>query len=50
VPTIFPGIETVEENVYAAGVELTQLLLRRIDGEPAESLQTLSEPVFHWRG
>ena len=49
VPTIFPGIETVEEDVYAAGVELTQLLLRRIDGEPAEALQTLSEPVFHWR-
>lgn len=49
VPTIFPGIETVEENVFAAGVELTQLLLRRIDGEPAEKLQTLSEPVFHWR-
>ena len=48
-PTVFPGVDTIEEDVYAAGVELTRLLLRRIDGEAAESLQTLSEPVAHWR-
>ncbi|MDB5542611.1 MAG: LacI family transcriptional regulator [Devosia sp.] len=47
--TVFPGVDTIEEDVYAAGVELTRLLLRRIDGEPAETLQTLSEPVAHWR-
>ncbi len=48
-PTVFPGVDTIEEDVYAAGLEMTRLLLRRIDGEPAEKLQTLSEPVAHWR-
>ena len=47
--TVFPGIDTIEEDVYAAGLELTRLLLRRISGEPAERLQTLSEPIAHWR-
>jgi LacI family transcriptional regulator len=47
--TVFPGVDTIEEDVYAAGLELTRLLLRRIEGEPAEKLQTLSEPVAHWR-
>lgn len=46
---LFPSIDTIEEDVFAAGVELTRLLLRRIEGEPADSLQTLSEPVAHWR-
>ena len=32
-PTLFPGIDTIEEDVFAAGVELTRLLLRRIDGD-----------------
>lgn len=48
-PTVFPTVDTIEEDVFAAGVELTRLLLRRINGEPAEALQTLSEPIFHWR-
>jgi LacI family transcriptional regulator len=48
-PTVFPTIDTIEEDVFAAGVELARLLLRRIEGEPAENLQTLSEPIFHWR-
>ncbi len=48
-PTVFPSVDTIEEDVYAAGLELTRLLLRRIEGEPAETLQTLSEPVAHWR-
>ena len=47
--TVFPNVDTIEEDVYAAGLELTRLLLRRIEGEPAEQLQTLSEPVAHWR-
>jgi LacI family transcriptional regulator len=47
--TVFPGADTIEEDVYAAGLELTRLLMRRIAGEPAEGLQTLSEPVAHWR-
>lgn len=48
-PAIFPQVDTIEEDIYGAGEELTRLLLRRIDGEPAESLQTLSEPILHWR-
>lgn len=48
--TVFPTVDTIEEDVYAAGLELTRLLLRRIDGEPPETLQTLSEPAAHWRG
>ncbi len=47
--TVFPTADTIEEDVYAAGLELTRLLLRRIGGEPADQLQTLSEPVAHWR-
>jgi LacI family transcriptional regulator len=48
--TLHPEIDTIEEDVFAAGVELTRLLMRRIDGEPPETLQTLSEPTVHWRG
>jgi LacI family transcriptional regulator len=48
-PTVFPDVDTVEEDVFAAGVELTRLLLRRIEGETPENLQTLSEPIVHWR-
>jgi len=47
--TLYPSIDTIEEDVVAAGTELAQLLMRRIDGEPPESLQTLSEPEVHWR-
>ncbi|MEO6014236.1 MAG: LacI family transcriptional regulator [Devosia sp.] len=47
--TFFPHIDTIEEDVYAAGRELARLLLRRIKGEPVEALQSLSEPVPHWR-
>lgn len=49
VPTLFPDLDSIREDVFAAGIELTRLLLRRIDGEPAEALQTLAEPVPHWR-
>jgi len=48
-PAIFPEVDTIEEDVYAAGLELTRLLLRRIEGEGASNLQTLSEPILHWR-
>lgn len=48
-PALFPQIDTIEENVFAAGQELTRLLLRRIAGEPPEALQTLSEPATHWK-
>lgn len=48
-PALFPAIDTIEEDVFAAGVELTRLLLRRIAGEPVETLRTLAEPVPHWK-
>ena len=47
--TLYPSIDTIEEDVFAAGQELARLLLRRINGEPAKALQTLSEPTVHWR-
>lgn len=48
-PTFFPEIDTIEEDVLSAGMELAQLLIRRIAGEPAENLRTLGEPKVHWR-
>ena len=48
-PSLFPGLDSIREDVFAAGVELTRLLLKRIDGSAPESLQTLAEPVPHWR-
>ena len=48
-PALFPAIDTIEEDVFAAGGELTRLLLRRIAGEPVDTLQTLAEPVPHWK-
>jgi LacI family transcriptional regulator len=48
-PALYPQIDTIEEDVLAAGMELAQLLIRRIAGEPAENLRTLGEPKVHWR-
>jgi LacI family transcriptional regulator len=47
--TLYPAIDTIAENVLWEGSELARLLIRRITGEPAAALQTLSEPVPHWR-
>jgi LacI family transcriptional regulator len=49
-PTLFPDLDSIREDVFAAGGELTRLLLKRIDGASTEDLQTLAEPVPHWRG
>jgi LacI family transcriptional regulator len=48
-PTLFPRLDSIQEDVFAAGVELTRLLLQRIEGAPVAGLQTLAEPVLHWR-
>lgn len=48
-PTLFPRVDSIQEDILSAGGELTRLLLRRIAGEPVEQLQTLAEPVLHWR-
>ena len=49
-PTLYPDMDTVSENLFVSGRELADLLLARIDGEDASSLQTLHEPITHWRG
>jgi LacI family transcriptional regulator len=49
-PTLFPALDSIREDVFAAGGELTRLLLKRIEGAPTGELQTLAEPVPHWRG
>lgn len=48
-PTLFPKMDSIREDVFAAGGELTRLLLRRIEGAPIKDLQTLAEPQPHWR-
>jgi len=48
-PIVFPHSDGVEEDVFAAGVELARLLLSAIDGMPPGELQTLGEPVPRWR-
>ena len=48
-PTLFPHLDSIAEDVFAAGQELTRLLLRRIAVEAPENLQTLSEPKANWR-
>lgn len=48
-PTLFPQLDSIREDVAAAGGELTRLLLRRIEGEGVEDLQSLAEPQPVWR-
>jgi LacI family transcriptional regulator len=48
-PALYPDIDTIEEDVLAAGAELARLLIRRIAGEHDEALNSLGEPVVHWR-
>lgn len=49
-PTLFPALDSIREDVFSAGGELTRLLLQRIAGAEVEALQTLAEPVPQWRG
>jgi LacI family transcriptional regulator len=48
-PALYPQIDTIEEDVLSAGMELARLLIRRINGEPAEALRTLGEPKAHFQ-
>ncbi len=47
-PTVFPDIDLIGEDVIEAGNELARLLLERINDVPAESLQTLGAPHPQW--
>lgn len=44
-PAMFPEVESIVEDVYAEGQELTRLLIARIGGRRPEELQTLAPPV-----
>jgi LacI family transcriptional regulator len=48
-PVLFPAVDSIREDLLAAGAELTRLLIRRIDGGEPEDLQTLGAPVPEWR-
>ena len=48
-PTLYPGIDTVGEDLSETGGELARLLIARVNGTPAETLQTLRAPMPHWR-
>ena len=48
-PIVFPHSDGIEEDMVATGVELTRLLLARLDDAPVEELQTLGAPVPRWR-
>ena len=48
-PLLYPGLDTVTEDLSVAGQELARLLMASIEGEDADSLQSMHEPVSHWR-
>ncbi|MBU1337283.1 MAG: LacI family transcriptional regulator [Alphaproteobacteria bacterium] len=48
-PTLFPSLDSIREDVFAAGGELTRLLLKRIEGADIAELQTMAEPQANWR-
>lgn len=49
-PTLYPEMDSIREDLFSAGVELTRLLLERIAGAEVGALQTLAEPAPQWRG
>ena len=49
-PTLYPEMDSIREDVFSAGVELTRLLLERIAGAGVDDLRTLAEPMPQWRG
>lgn len=44
-PALFPTVLGLREAVYASGRELARLLFERLDGAPADQLQTLAAPL-----
>ena len=48
-PILYPNMDTVAEDLFATGSELTKLLIARIDHQPLDTLQTLHQPIIHWR-
>jgi len=48
-PILYPKMDTVSEDLFSTGQELAKLLIKRIDSEPVDSLQTLNMPITQWR-
>jgi len=48
-PTLYPEMDTLSEDLSAIGSELAELLVKAIDGYDVDQLQTLHEPIVHWR-
>lgn len=46
---VIPPVDSIYEDLQATGERLVSLLLRRIDNEPAESLQVLEKPALRYR-
>ena len=42
-------LDTVAEDLYSTGQELSELLVNSIDGTPVAELQTLHAPIPNWR-
>jgi len=48
-PVLYPTMDTVAEDLFATGHELAKLLLSAIEGDATKDLQSLHEPIVHWR-
>lgn len=48
-PLLYPKLDTVAEDLQKTGGELARLLLARIEGDSVETLQTMHDPITHWR-
>ncbi len=49
VPLFLPELDSVVEDVFAAGQELARFLLKRINGFPVSEAQALGDPRPVWR-
>lgn len=47
-PTLYPDMDTVAEDLVDTGKVLARLTMQRIDGADAQDLQFLQEPVSSW--
>ncbi len=48
-PTLYPHMDTVAENLFESGNALAELLISRIQSEPIGELQRLQKPVARWK-
>ena len=48
-PTLYPDIDTISEDLFATGEELAKLLIKVVAGEDVRELKTFHEPKLCWR-